>query len=38
MNFEKGLAKLIELEDTFFIVINSIPEINQHIDVFGNLV
>ena len=38
MNFEKGLAKLIELEDTFFIVINSIPEINQHIDVFGNLI
>ena len=38
MNFEKGLAKLIELEETFFIVINSIPEINRYIDIFGNLI
>ena len=38
MNFEKGLSKLIELEETFFIVVNSIPEINKYIDVFGNLI
>ena len=38
MNFEKGLQRLIELEETFFIVINSIPEINKYIDVFGNII
>jgi len=37
LNFEKGLSKLIEYEETFFIVVNNIPEINEATRILGDL-
>jgi hypothetical protein len=36
-NFEKSLLKLIEFEETFFIVVNNIPEINEATKILGDL-
>ena len=38
LNYEKGLQDLIDLEKTFFNVINNIPLLKSYIDLYGELI